>query len=206
MCRRHQNKTRGRSEEDLNLRYEAAFHTKVLKLSQTKVAAMCGRTQSEISRWARGIERKNEPYMAKLIGTDEYRERSNANSRSYRATNRDTYNEWMREYNAHKSKHDPKRRAQLRAGTKLYKIRKKGMTDLLMPSEMAAIAQLYFTASKLTRETGIAYEVDHIRPLSKGGEHALYNLQILEASLNRSKKDKWGIEEQTYFCNTIFND
>ena len=35
------------------------------------------------------------------------------------------------------------------------------------------------------------YEVDHIRPLSKGGEHTLSNLQYLTVSENRTKSDKW---------------
>ena len=36
------------------------------------------------------------------------------------------------------------------------------------------------------------YEVDHIRPLSKGGIHAIRNLQLLCGPCNRSKSAKWG--------------
>ncbi len=34
------------------------------------------------------------------------------------------------------------------------------------------------------------YEVDHIVPLSKGGQHRLFNLQLLPKSLNRQKQAK----------------
>lgn len=44
--------------------------------------------------------------------------------------------------------------------------------------------------------TMLDYEVDHIKPLSKGGLHHEDNLQILEKSLNRQKSNKWPLTKE----------
>ena len=55
------------------------------------------------------------------------------------------------------------------------------------------IIQLYYAVCGETNEIlgDIFFHVDHIQPISKGGLHHEDNLQILEASLNIQKKDKW---------------
>jgi 5-methylcytosine-specific restriction endonuclease McrA len=48
----------------------------------------------------------------------------------------------------------------------------------------------YAIARELTEQTGIKHEVDHIWPISKGGPHLPWNLQVLTQEENRKKHDK----------------
>lgn len=50
----------------------------------------------------------------------------------------------------------------------------------------------------LTEETGVAFEVDHVVPLQNKtvcGLHVEANLRIVERRKNRSKGNKWTIEQ-----------
>lgn len=49
------------------------------------------------------------------------------------------------------------------------------------------INEMYCEANRMTKETGISYEVDHIIPISKGGKHHENNLQIITMNENRKK-------------------
>ena len=51
------------------------------------------------------------------------------------------------------------------------------------------VAEIYAWARRLEKKLGIAYAVDHIMPLSKGGEHSHRNLQPLPASINLRKNN-----------------
>jgi hypothetical protein len=62
-------------------------------------------------------------------------------------------------------------------------------------ADLEKIKQFYIEAARLTKETGIRHEVDHIFPLqgkNVNGLHVHYNLQILTRSKNRSKQNKTG--------------
>lgn len=56
------------------------------------------------------------------------------------------------------------------------------------------VKEIYYIRDIITRFKGEQYHVDHIIPLSKGGLHYEDNLQILKASINRSKSDKLDYE------------
>lgn len=57
-------------------------------------------------------------------------------------------------------------------------------------ADMQIIKSIYKKAQTLTLQTGIAHEVDHVIPLSRGGFHHQNNLQILTIYENRSKGNK----------------
>jgi transposase-like protein len=79
-------------------------------------------------------------------------------------------------------------------------------SEVLLPAkERKKIQELYLEAQYLTETTGVEHHVDHIQPLSKGGEHLMYNLQILPAAENLSKNDTFREEDQIEFCRHLFN-
>jgi hypothetical protein len=57
-------------------------------------------------------------------------------------------------------------------------------------ADKEAIREIYATARRMTRETGIQYHVDHIIPICKGGKHHQDNLQILTRTENFKKGSK----------------
>jgi hypothetical protein len=71
---------------------------------------------------------------------------------------------------------------------------------LAMPAwrDRVAIRAIYAEAKKLTEKTGVLHEVDHIYPIQSKygcGLHVHQNLQILEKTHNRSKKNKFPLRD-----------
>lgn len=73
-----------------------------------------------------------------------------------------------------------------------YKYRQKVASDVvhLNEEEKARVEYFYWLAKDLKMITGEPHEVDHIRPISKGGKHHPDNLQVLPRVVNRSKGNK----------------
>ena len=65
--------------------------------------------------------------------------------------------------------------------------RKRKQTPPLSLTDKQYVAAIYKRCQELTESTGILHHVDHIIPISTGGEHHPNNLQILTAEQNRKK-------------------
>jgi 5-methylcytosine-specific restriction endonuclease McrA len=73
------------------------------------------------------------------------------------------------------------------ATNRVYRHRKDWpMTDV----EKLLCQYRYEDAQRLTAETGIEHHVDHIWPLSKGGPHLPWNLQVITAAENLQKSNR----------------
>ena len=76
---------------------------------------------------------------------------------------------------------------------------------LITEQEARAIATLQRQKRNLTKRTGIEHHLDHIHPLSKGGEHSPFNLKIVTKEENLSKGDTFRLEDQAELCRRLFN-
>ena len=68
--------------------------------------------------------------------------------------------------------------------------KKKNAQVTLTSNEKQKLFLLERTRQELQTETGRAYHIDHILPISHGGIHHPINLKILEGAENISKRDK----------------
>ena len=68
--------------------------------------------------------------------------------------------------------------------------------------EFKAIAK---EAQRLTKETGVEHQLDHLVPLAKGGTHIPENLEIRTAAANQSKGSKLIERDVELFCKRLFN-
>ena len=110
------------------------------------------------------------------------KERHAATNKAYREVNKEkkkAYNEVY--YEANKGK--------FIAWVRAYKATKKQNNCITTKEDKQMAKWIYTTASKLTETTDIKWEVDHIKPLSKGGMHSLDNLQIVPMQWNRKKRN-----------------
>lgn len=85
-----------------------------------------------------------------------------------------------------------KHQAQCLADSAVRRAKLKAAT--LTTADRKIIKELYEQCALLTRTTGIKHEVDHIVPLNGvnvSGLHIPRNLQIIKASDNRSKSNKF---------------
>lgn len=112
------------------------------------------------------------------------RERHRAANLQWRSNNRDFQNELVRSW----QKNNPDRKAFSCAKRRAQKL------SATPPwADLATIEAIYAEARRLTDETGIPHEVDHIHPLQGEnfcGLHVPHNLQVIPAEQNRRKSNK----------------
>jgi len=113
-------------------------------------------------------------------------------------------NELMAQYRTKEkhAKNRERRRETIKENSKRYSQTEKGkITNCLRSSNRRArvrnqlpdtadfkqIKQIYAECRRISNETGIPHEVDHIIPIAKGGLHHQDNLQIITKEENRRK-------------------
>jgi 5-methylcytosine-specific restriction endonuclease McrA len=105
------------------------------------------------------------------------------------AENRERRREVIRENNKKYSKTE---RGKVVSAQKEAKRRAllKNQTPELTQEQVERILTIYEECSRISAETGILHEVDHIIPICRGGLHHPDNLQILTMEENRKKGGK----------------
>lgn len=117
-----------------------------------------------------------------------YRATHQESVRAYRQKRSEATREYMKTYIP---SHKKRRRAYYAAA----QMRRQAIKRQAMPvwADQAVISALYREAERLTRETGVKYEVDHIYPLrgeTVSGLHCEANLRVVTRSVNRSKSNR----------------
>ena len=126
------------------------------------------------------LERKREYYQ-------ENKEVIRAKQEEYRKENYDK----ILETNAKWRKDNP---VQAQMSCINYRYRKaKAVPSWLTKEDKANITAIYAECKQTTEETGVPHHVDHIIPINGenvSGLHVAWNLQVVPASYNLSKKNK----------------
>ena len=125
-------------------------------------------------------------------------------NKQYREKHREKLNEYCKSYSKQwyilnrerirqkKEEYRLNNKDKMNARGAIYRARKKEATPLyLIPEDYQAIQKQYQYAQYLSNLTWDKYEVDHIIPLSKGGKHTPWNLQVITRSENRAKSNKY---------------
>jgi len=68
--------------------------------------------------------------------------------------------------------------------------RRAALWNSLDGGDPKTIMCFYDYAKRVSKCTGIMFEVDHIFPISKGGKHVPSNLQVITMKMNRSKNNR----------------
>jgi 5-methylcytosine-specific restriction endonuclease McrA len=166
-------------------------HSPLLR-TQVEVAAACGAAERKITA-AFGVARTTQYRWLKADG----KERAEAYRRRWEKKNPEAKAQWNKrwrdanpgvklEYNRQYSRNHYAQNPEYYAA-KADRRRRGAKEWPCSEIEKLMIKHRYQDARRLTEETGIKHEVDHIWPLSKGGPHLPWNLQVLTKQENRTK-------------------
>lgn len=144
-----------------------------------------------IARAAKWREENPDSYQKskeEYFSREDVKNKSRARTREWSAQNKDKKRKydraWVEENRARSNGHKAKRRAKERQATPLW----------VTKAHIEDITAVYIEAERLTRETGIPHQVDHIVPLSGKtvcGLHVPWNLRAIPATENNRRPRVW---------------
>lgn len=169
-------------------------HPSLIK-TQVEVAAACGISiykiarefgiaKSTVWRWlVMGARRNN------LLATAKWKKQNPDKNRVYflkwYAKNEERVKEANRKRNKKRYKENPEQYIERST------VRRRIINGFeLSAEEKRKCLEIRKEARRLTLETGIPHEVDHIWPISRGGPHAPWNLRVITRDENRKKGNK----------------
>jgi 5-methylcytosine-specific restriction endonuclease McrA len=169
-------------------------HSPLLR-TQVEIAAACGMAERKITE-AFGVARTTQCRWLKADGAT----KASAHRKKWVKKNPEAKARWhkkWRDANLEQARESCRKscRAHYQKNREVYIAKasvRRGKTREWPCSEAESlmIKYRYEDAKRLTTETGVAHEVDHIWPISKGGPHLPWNLQVLTKKANRSKGSK----------------
>ena len=101
----------------------------------------------------------------------------------------------MRGYSSDWTKRNPVKNA-----VRASRYRARVVKALCPDRDDAKIAAIYKLAADLTARFGVAYHVDHVVPLSRGGKHHEDNLVAMRGDMNSMKRDQIAPSLIAFFC------
>lgn len=167
-----------------------------------EVARQLGRSETTIAKWLDPkIAERSRKTSAEWTAKNQ--ERSKANYRRYKESAHGK---------ASRRTHEARRRKLKRSETEWIDDIA-GLVTLHSPpttgADLSREQAVYLECERITKETSVEHHVDHIWPLSLGGPHEFWNLQIITAEENRAKHNKYSEEDQyLYACRIgmLFNE
>ena len=88
------------------------------------------------------------------------------------------------------NKYNSSEKGRITNNNKAAKRRARVRNQLPSDADFDIIKKIYSECRRISQETGIPHEVDHIIPIAEGGLHHQDNLQIITMSENRKKGSK----------------
>lgn len=146
------------------------------------------RYKARAAKWRENNEDRYRARNAEYFSRPEVLERARRNTKEWTARNKDKKREYDKDYvsknTARVRSYKAKRRAKERNATPPW----------LTNDQLEAIRAVYVEAERLTIETGVPHQVDHIVPLSGktvSGLHVPWNLRAIPAVENNRRPRVW---------------